>query len=120
MNQETSNVTVRLPTIKQKQIDAIAQRTDRSRNWIINQAIEQYLALYEGRAQQIEAALSGESGVPLHGSESEAGTEAAGMSLVEHWRKHGVIGSRADIADSQAHARQLRQAAETRCDDAAD
>jgi hypothetical protein len=37
-----------------------------------------------------------------------------GAELVAYWQKEGVIGSRPDIADSQAYARQLRHEAETR------
>ena len=37
-----------------------------------------------------------------------------GAELVAYWRREGVIGARADITDSQAHARQLRSRAERR------
>ncbi|MEL6814057.1 MAG: hypothetical protein AAFP03_04490 [Cyanobacteria bacterium J06598_3] len=37
-----------------------------------------------------------------------------GAELVAYWDSIGVIGSRADIADSQDYARQLRHQAETR------
>ncbi len=37
-----------------------------------------------------------------------------GAELVEYWRHEGVIGSRPDIADSQSHARAIRDAAERR------
>ncbi|MEC4814472.1 MAG: hypothetical protein SAK29_14535 [Scytonema sp. PMC 1069.18] len=37
-----------------------------------------------------------------------------GAELVAYWRSEGLIGSRADIADSQEHARQLRQDAQRR------
>jgi hypothetical protein len=36
-----------------------------------------------------------------------------GAELVAYWQKEGVIGSRPDIVDSQAYARQLRDGAET-------
>jgi hypothetical protein len=34
--------------------------------------------------------------------------------LVEYWQAEGLIGTRPEIADSQAHARQLREQAERR------
>jgi hypothetical protein len=37
-----------------------------------------------------------------------------GAELVAYWQTTGVINSRPDIIDSQAHARQLRHEAETR------
>ena len=37
-----------------------------------------------------------------------------GADLVAYWQSNGVINSRPEIADSQAHARYLRHEAETR------
>jgi hypothetical protein len=37
-----------------------------------------------------------------------------GAELVEYWQTEGLIGTRPDIADSQASARQLRSQAEQR------
>jgi len=37
-----------------------------------------------------------------------------GTELVAYWQREGVIGTRPDIADSQAHARQIRHQAEKR------
>lgn len=37
-----------------------------------------------------------------------------GAELVEYWKSAGVIGSRPEITDSQAHARELREQAEKR------
>ena len=39
---------------------------------------------------------------------------ANGAELVAFWHREGVIGSRPDIEDSQAHARRLRHRAERR------
>ncbi|MES1242706.1 MAG: hypothetical protein ABUT39_13910 [Acidobacteriota bacterium] len=36
---------------------------------------------------------------------------ADGASLVSYWRKESLVGSRPDIADSQKHARALRERA---------
>lgn len=40
-----------------------------------------------------------------------------GAELVAYWQSEGLIGSRNDITDSQAHARNLRQKAERRYND---
>jgi hypothetical protein len=37
-----------------------------------------------------------------------------GAELIAYWRREGVIGTRPEIADSQAHARQIRYKAERR------
>jgi hypothetical protein len=37
-----------------------------------------------------------------------------GEELIAYWKRHGVIGSRKDIEDSQEFARELRRRAETR------
>ena len=37
-----------------------------------------------------------------------------GADLVAYWQREGVIGSRPDIVDSQAHARMLREQAQSR------
>lgn len=37
-----------------------------------------------------------------------------GADLVAHWQAEGVVGRRPDIADSQSHARGLRERAERR------
>ena len=43
-----------------------------------------------------------------------AGRPTTGAELVAFWQREGVIGSRPDIPDSQAHARALRRGAERR------
>jgi hypothetical protein len=37
-----------------------------------------------------------------------------GVELVAYWQREGVIGTRPEITDSQAHARQIRHQAERR------
>lgn len=37
-----------------------------------------------------------------------------GKDLVAYWRRHGLIGSRPEIKDSQKYARKLRKQAESR------
>ncbi len=45
---------------------------------------------------------------------SQAAGLRNGAELVAYWQSEGIIGGRSDIADSQAHARELRRQAETR------
>lgn len=40
-----------------------------------------------------------------------------GAELVAYWQEQGIVGSRPDIADSEAHARAVRQQAEQRVRD---
>jgi predicted transcriptional regulator len=57
MPQTTENVTVRMPPDIQKKLGKIAASMDRSRNWLINQAVAQYLELYDWQAEQIRHRL---------------------------------------------------------------
>ena len=47
MDQDSGNVTVRMPVKIQKKLEKIAAGVNRSRNWLINQAIENYLEVYD-------------------------------------------------------------------------
>ena len=57
MPHQTGNVTVRMPVKTQEKLDKIAGRLDRSRNWLVNQAVEQYLELYDWQTERIRARL---------------------------------------------------------------
>lgn len=50
----------------------------------------------------------------LSSRSSVRNTPKTGAELVNYWESVGVIGSRPDIANSQEHARELRNEAETR------
>ena len=50
--------TVRIDPEKQKQLDALAQRLDRSRNYIVNQAIQAFLETHAWQIAQIETGLA--------------------------------------------------------------
>jgi predicted transcriptional regulator len=58
MPQATENITVRMQPNTHKKLEKIAASLDRSRNWIINQAIEQYLELYDWQTEQIRERLA--------------------------------------------------------------
>ena len=57
MSQDTGNVTVRMPLKTQRKLDQIAAEFDRSRNWLINEAIEQYLDVYDWQEKRIRERL---------------------------------------------------------------
>lgn len=57
MASETERMSISINVEKQKQLDNIASMMDRSRNWLVNEAIDQYLEIYTWQAQKIEAAL---------------------------------------------------------------
>jgi len=57
MDQDTGNVTVRMPVKTQKKLEQIAAGVDRSRNWLINQAIENYLEVYDWQEKRIRERL---------------------------------------------------------------
>jgi predicted transcriptional regulator len=46
--------TVRIAPEKQRQLDALAQVLDRSRNWVVSDAIDQYLAVQAWQIAQIQ------------------------------------------------------------------
>jgi predicted transcriptional regulator len=46
--------TVRIPPEKQRQLDALAQVLDRSRNWVVSDAIDQYLDVQAWQIEQIQ------------------------------------------------------------------
>ncbi len=46
--------TVRIPPEKQRQLDALAQVLDRSRNWVVSDAIDQYLDVQAWQIAQIQ------------------------------------------------------------------
>jgi predicted transcriptional regulator len=57
MDHDTGNVTVRMPVKTQKKLEQIAAGVDRSRNWLINQAIENYLEVYDWQEKRIRERL---------------------------------------------------------------
>ena len=46
--------TVRISPEKQRQLDALAQVLDRSRNWVVSDAIDQYLDVQAWQIEQIQ------------------------------------------------------------------
>ena len=50
----------------------------------------------------------------LQGRQASSTLPKSGADLVAYWRNEGLIGTRPEISDSQAHARRLREQAERR------
>lgn len=46
--------TVRISPEKQRQLDALAQALDRSRNWVVSEAVDRYLDLQAWQIEQIQ------------------------------------------------------------------
>ena len=73
---------------------------------------------------ELESKLASEArrlGVPLSEYVMRVLSEGAehpkvrtGAELLRYWQSEGVVGARADVSDSQSHARLLRQEAEQR------
>jgi predicted transcriptional regulator len=57
MASSSGRMSVSVPPEVQEKLDALAESLDRSRNWVVNQAIEQYLELYEWQREKIQARL---------------------------------------------------------------
>ena len=76
-----SVMSVRLPDEVDQQLGQLAQSTGRTKSWLANQAIQDYLAREAWQIAQIEAALSlaacgGEASKPAESSASGAAPAA--------------------------------------------
>ena len=81
----TENVTVRMPSEVTEKLERIAERLDRSRNWVINEAIERYLDVYDWQtariAERLDQAEHGGTFVPH--DQVMARLEAKGKTRLE-------------------------------------
>ena len=55
---KAANLTVRVKTTTKKRLDALARATRRSKSYVIEEALEQYLDVNEWQIKSIEAALT--------------------------------------------------------------
>ena len=53
----TGRISVSVAPEKQEKLDSIAESQDRSRSWLVNQAINQYIELYESQTKKIQERL---------------------------------------------------------------
>jgi hypothetical protein len=86
---------------------------------------EQPMSIVLDLPPQLAADLAAEAanqGLPLQeyvlrlltAGRTAAAAPRTGADLVAYWDREGLIGTRPDISDSQAHARELRRQAEQR------
>lgn len=54
MTSETGRMSVSVSPEKQQKLDAIASSLDRSRNWLVNQAIDHYLEIYDWQTKKFK------------------------------------------------------------------
>ncbi len=57
MASDTGRMSVAVTVDMQKKLDAIAASEDRSRNWLVNQALHQYIDLYDWQTKRIQDRL---------------------------------------------------------------
>lgn len=57
MPRTTENLSVRIAPEMREQLDRIATNMDRSRNWLITEAIQHYLDIYQWQVDLIEERL---------------------------------------------------------------
>jgi predicted transcriptional regulator len=62
MASETGRMSVSVTPEKQEKLDTIAHNLDRSRNWLVNQAIDHYLEIYDWQTKKIQERLDIASG----------------------------------------------------------
>ena len=58
MQSETSVFTVRLPVKLQKKLDSLAESMDRSRSWLVAQAIEDYVRYQQWFVAQVKEGVA--------------------------------------------------------------
>jgi predicted transcriptional regulator len=71
MASETGRMSVSITPEKQEKLDAIASSLDRSRNWLVNQAIDYYLEIYDWQTEIIQERLdiASKKNAQLHSSD---------------------------------------------------
>ena len=57
MPSTNENLSIRLPVEKREKLDSIAASIDRSRNWLINEIVDEYLAEYDQQTTLIQQRL---------------------------------------------------------------
>jgi predicted transcriptional regulator len=71
MASETGRMSVSVTPEKQEKLDAIANSLDRSRNWLVNQAIDYYIEIYDWQTKKIQERLdiAAEKNAQFHSSD---------------------------------------------------
>lgn len=58
MQENSEVVSVRMPAQTRKKLASIAKGMDRSQNWLVNEAIENYLSVYDWQKEEIRKAVA--------------------------------------------------------------
>ncbi len=58
MQKNSDIISLRVPTQTHQKIASIVKDIDRSQNWLINQAIENYLETYDWQKEEIKKAIA--------------------------------------------------------------
>ena len=77
------STTVRMENDLLQRVDGIAESLSRSRSWIINQALERFVAYEEWYIQEVKSGLS----------ELDGGEVATDREVVDRFKKWGVDAS---------------------------
>ena len=77
------STTVRMADTLLQRVDGIAESLNRPRSWIINQALERFVAYEEWYIQEVESGLA----------ELNRGEVAADKEVVDRFKKWGVDAS---------------------------
>ncbi|MBN2654633.1 MAG: ribbon-helix-helix protein, CopG family [Nitrospirae bacterium] len=72
-----STITVRLSDETKEKLEAIAKSLDRSRSYLIQNAVEDLIAQYEWQLQEIEAGIK----------DADKGKFIEHADLLKHWRQ---------------------------------
>ncbi len=57
MQPSTDTVSIRIPSRLKRRLASIAKRMDRSQNWLITQALEGYVDLYDWQVEEIKKSV---------------------------------------------------------------
>ena len=79
MAADTVVLTVRIPVALQQQLDTVAQVMERSRTWVITQALEHFVAVQAWQVEEIHKALA----------EADAGNFATAEEIGSVRRNYG-------------------------------
>ena len=70
MQPSTDVVSIRIPAKLKKRLTAIAKTMDRSQNWLITNALENYVGLYDWQVEEIKKSIKkADNGGKFHTNE---------------------------------------------------
>ena len=84
---EMTNISVNVKDAKLAELDQFGACIDRDRSWVVNEALDQYLARQRGILEMIDKAVVASKANCGHGKPHEEVAEAARRLLKEELRK---------------------------------